>query len=331
MTATLQIFSRALQMPDLAFATLTDARPLTDSSGMPRLLRTTRFVEALIEWQDRQWLLSMPLSPASMHRIARSAPAIRRLHSELLADYRILPDELHWTDAAGQEQSCDLTIQLLPEGRDFEEALLTEEPGRLLEALDKLEAGLREMNFSHNNLKATNLRWSAGRWVPLRYYDARISDADHADAEAFEELRHRISESSGQQEIVSDTTATYDARRPLAGHVWTSHEFEGLICVEDADGYGYVDAENHPVIPARFLWADDFHEGRAEVETPTGMGLIDREGNFIIPPEYEIVDYNHAESTINARKKGQWSQFDYLGRPICKAGTINEYTSCKTE
>ena len=326
MTATLQIFARALLTPDMAFATLTDARPQTDKSGMPLLVRTTRFAEARIEWQGRRWLLSLPLSSGAMHRITRSAPAIRKLRTELLADYRILPGELRWTDATGREQCCDLVLQHLPDGRDFDEALLAEDSGRLLAALDRLEAGLRELDFVHNNLKASNLRWSEGHWVALRYYDARVGKGADAgvDAAAFEELRRRISERSAMRGVVSDTTAVYDARRPLTGHVWTSHEFEGLICVEDAGGYGYVDAENRLVIPARFTWADDFHEGRAEVETPTGMGLIDRAGNFIIPPEYEIVDYDPAQSTIRARKEGRWTMFDYLGHPVCESGTINE-------
>ena len=326
MTATLQIFARALLTPDMAFATLADARPQTDESGMPRLVRTTRFAEARIEWQGRRWLLSMPLSSGSMHRITRSAPAIRKLRTELLADYRILPGELRWVAAAGREQCCDLVLQHLPDGRDFDEALLSEDSDRLLAALDRLEAGLRELDFVHNNLKAANLRWSEGRWVPLRYYDARVGEGADAsvDAAAFEELRRRISEAPAPQGIVSDTTAAYDAHRPLTGHVWTSHEFEGLVCVEDADGYGYVDAENRPVIPARFIWADDFHEGRAEVETPTGMGLIDREGNFVIAPEYEIVDYDPVGSTIRVRKDGRWAMFDYLGRPLRESGTTTD-------
>ncbi|HBX90708.1 MAG TPA: hypothetical protein DEH06_05235, partial [Alistipes sp.] len=74
---------------------------------------------------------------------------------------------------------------------------------------------------------------------------------------------------------VHDAAAPYEAA-PLPGHRWVSRTFEGLVCVEDETGYGYVDTQNRPVIPARFRWAGDFREGRAEVETDEGMGLIDR-------------------------------------------------------
>ena len=71
--------------------------------------------------------------------------------------------------------------------------------------------------------------------------------------------------------------------------------------MEDDNGFGFVDTDNNPVIPAQFVWAGDFREGRAEVQTQTGMGLIDRRGCYVIPPEYEIVDYDPAASVVHVR------------------------------
>ncbi len=322
MIPTLPIFLRALLTPDLSLRTLTEARVETHADGLPELMRTTRFVEARIGWQGRRWLLSMPLTPSALPRIERTALAVKRFNTATLADYRILPGELRWTDAAGREQACDLVLQLLPEGCDFAEALLAESSDTLLEALDTLERELAELDFAHNGLKAENLRWSGGRWVPLRYHDARIGGDRSADTEAIEALRRKIAERPATP-AVHDTAALYDPVGPLEGHRWTSHLFEGLICVEDETGFGYVDAQNRPVIASRYLWADDFHEGRAEVETPTGMGLIDREGNYVIPPEYEIVDYKAAESVVYVRKNGLWALFDYSGRQRTEFGTID--------
>lgn len=123
---------------------------------------------------------------------------------------------------------------------------------------------------------------------------------------------------------LSDTTASYSPRRRLTGHRWTSHAFEGLVCVEDEGGYGFVDTDNRPVIPARFRWAGDFREGRAEVETETGMGLIDREGRYVIRPEYEIVDYDPAQSVVRVRQHGRWALFDYLGRRLTEFGEADD-------
>lgn len=323
MIPTLPTFSRALLTPDLALATLLGARIATGPNGLPLLMRTTRFVEAQIEWQGRQWLLSMPLTPTALLRCERFVPALRRLNSEWLADYRILPCELCWCDEAGEAHRCDLILQHLPAGRTFADALLTEEKATLLSALDALEAELHRIGFTHNNLKAENLRWCGGKLVPLRYHDAQIGEPDATDATAFGTLRHTVTEATTPSTL-SDTNTPYDPLRPLTGHVWVSHIHEGLICVQDESGYGYVDTANRQVIAPTLLWADDFHEGRAEVETPTGMGLIDCTGRFVIEPEYEIVDYKPAQSVAHVRKDGRWALFDYLGHRLTEFGTNHE-------
>ena len=317
MTATLQHFTRALLTPDLSLATLSDARAVTDRNGMPRMVRTTRFAEAEIDWRGQRWLVAMPLTPAALPRIERTASILRRMNTEQLAEFRILPDEMRWNDAVGNEQHTALVLQLLP-GREFSEALLSEDKPVLLAALDTLRDTLRELEFTHNNLREGNLRWHRGRFVPIRYYDARIgaSDNSEGDAEAFEALKRRIGDAPAPRQSVNDVTTPYDPMRRLTGHRWTSHVFEGLVCVEDEDGFGFVDTNNNPVIPSHFLWAGDFHEGRAEVQTPTGMGLIDRHGSYVIPPEYEIVDYDPAVSIVHVRHGGRWALFDYLGRRL---------------
>ena len=175
MTPTLQLFTRALLTPDLSFKTLADARAATGADGLPRLMRTTRFAEAEITWRGRQWPLSMPLSPAALAAVERTASQLGRLNTDHLAEYRILRDELRWTDPAGRERRFDLALQHLPAGKPFAEALHTEPAERLLAALDTLETTLRELNFSHNNLRAGNLRWSGGRFVPPRATTTRIS------------------------------------------------------------------------------------------------------------------------------------------------------------
>lgn len=317
MTPTISLFSRALLLPEEHFATLGTLRPATTSDGLPRLRRTTRFAEAEIAFDEGRWLLFLPLGPATVARIERTASNLRRLNTPWLAPYRLLPGELRWHDATGTERTADLVLQRLPDGTDFDAALAAEPCGRLLGALDDLEAALRTLGLRHNNLKAENLRWTAdGRFIPLRYHDMTSDGSYEADRTAFEALRTRIREAgTAAPQQVSDIAASYDAR-PLTGHRWVSHTFEGLVCVEDETGFGFVDEQNRAVIPATFLWAGDFREGRAEVETPTGMGLIDRTGAFVLEPRYEIVDYDAAASIVRVRSEGRWSEFDYLGRQL---------------
>ena len=312
MTPTIQTFTRALLTPDLAFGELADARAVTGPEGLPQLMRTTRFAEAEIEWQGRHWLLSLPLSSSAIHTVERVASRIGRLHTEWLTPYRILPGEMRWCTPTGAELRCDLVLQHLPEGLSFREALCRESTERLLSALDTLREALRGLDFAHGNLRDTNLRWAGGRFIPLRYHDARFGHPE-IDDPAFEALRERILRESGPM-VVSDVGKAYNPLLKLTGHRWVHPISEGLACVEDDSGWGYVDPENRVVIPSIFEWADSFHEGRAEVKTATGMGLIDRRGAWVIPPVYEIVDYDPVESNVYVCKGGLWAEFDYLGR-----------------
>ncbi len=137
-----------------------------------------------------------------------------------------------------------------------------------------------------------------------------------------EQGRRHTAADAGQ--TLHDTAASYTALRRLEGHRWCSNLFEGLVCVEDETGYGFVDASNRVVIPSHFLWANDFHEGRAEVQTAEGMGLIDKQGGYVIPPHYEIVEYDPATSLSLVRRAGNWARFDYLGRQLTRFAPLAE-------
>lgn len=314
MTPTIRIFMQALQTPDLSFATLCGLRADTDDQGLPKLMRTTRFAEAAISWQGRSWLLLLPLSGTALATVERTVSRLGRLTASSLAPYRLLPDELRWSDPSGKPHTSTLLLQPLPEGYGFDEALGLAPCDRLLAALDDLRRELYDLGFAHRNLRPGNLRWTGQRFILLRSHDGGFGHPEE-DSSGFASLRDRILTAAGGT-LLSDTTANYDPYPRFEGHCWVSHIFEGLVCVEDPTGYGFVDTENREVIASRFLWANDFHEGRAEVETETGMGLIDREGHYVVEPRYEIVEYDPATSIVHVRRDGRWTQLDYLGRAI---------------
>ncbi len=326
MAPTLHIFMQALLTPDLSFATLTEARPVLGDGGMPRLRRTTRFAEAEIEWQGGRWLLALPLEPAAMQSVERTAAALRKIDCPALTEYRILPRELRWYDARTKLYVSDLILQRIPSGGGFSEAIHTERGATLLAALDLLEETLKRARFVHRNLKPANLVWSDGHFYPLRYHDALIGSTDASDAEAIEALRRIVRTTTSCAEL-HDAAADYAPSSRFTGHRWTGNPFEGRVCVEDESGFGFVDLDNRPVIPSVYLWAGDFHEGRAEVQTAEGMGLIDRDGKFVLPPEYEIVEYDPATSTIRARRDGLWARFDYTGKQVSEFAPLGEKIS----
>lgn len=319
MTPTLQDFYRALMTPDLSFRTLKSCQPEPDANGIPSLCRTTRFAECQIQWHGQMWLLSMPLTSSAIPYVMRTATVIKRLHSDFIASYTILPDELTWCEEDGEEHHSDLILQRLPGICTFDEALLTEDHTRLRHALDTLEEEMNRMGFVHNNLKGTNLRWCDGRLIPIRYHDARLylshkeCPTPNPDTEAFTRLRMKLRTSPEEFLTVRDTESYYNPMGELGGHLWVSTTFEGLVCVEDESGYGYVDTLNREVIPSRFVWANDFHEGRAEVETPQGMGLIDKEGHYVLPPVFEVVRYDPTDNVAHVRKEGLWALYDHNG------------------
>lgn len=315
MTPTIYSFIQALLSPADHFSTLRSVCVDTDTSGHPILTRTSRFAEAGIEWQGGRWIVCMPLTPAAVPEIERTAAYLHTLRSEWLAEYRLLRNEMRFVDSTGVEHLSDVVLQQIPLGISFAEALVGEPRETLHAALDDLRDELLRLGITHNNLKAENLYWSGGRLYPIRWHFA--GKGTGSDAKAFADLHRIIGENPAPQQIVSDVQTAYGmVDKPLTGHRWVGHTFEQLILVEDETGYGYVDASNRTVIPAQYLWADDFHEGRAAVQTPTGMGLIGKQGRYVIEPRFEIVDYDSNTGVSHVRLDGIWSDYDYEGHPL---------------
>ena len=321
MLPTIHQFMQALRSPADSFTTLQRAEVVCGSDGLPILRRTTRYVEAEITLDGARYLLSMPLSTAAAAQCERTLTALQRLNHPALAAVRWLPGEGRFFTPEGVVRTVNLVLQALP-GAALEEAVFRLSSQELEEAIKQLKRDLEALNLAHNNLKAENLRWANGCLVPIRYFDATLGGASERDHHALEAI---YTELAGDDEhFVSDCDLPYDPIPKLIGHKWVGHEFEGLICVEDTEGFGYVDAANRYIITPRFSWADDFHEGRAVVQTEQGMGLIDREGRFVLPPIYEVVEYHAAETLIQARQGGLWARFDYMGRQLTPFGTTYE-------
>lgn len=312
---TLYNFTEALQAPDLAFSTLRDCRPRRTATGGVVLSRTSRFAEAEIEWQSRKYLLCFPLSTASIFAVEQTAARLRYLRTPLLTEYTILRDEMTYTDDTGTTRTCDVVLHRLPEGRPLSVCAAEFDAESLRSALDKLEAGLSELDFSHNNLKPGNLYvTSDGRLIPVRYHFARFGEGH--DAEGFERLRQFVREQGGKGQMLCDAEPSrYTTLPEFPGHLFVGEMSDQLVRVEDETGYGFVDTENRPVIAPQFVWAADFREGRAEVQTAQGMGLIDKRGHYV-EPRYEIVDYNPYTGCSRIRSEGLWALADYNGRIV---------------
>ena len=244
--------------------------------------------------------------------------------AEFLLPWRMLREEFTYTDATGTQRTCDLVAQELPaEGEPLATAVGHADRDRLLSALDTLQRQLAQAGLTHNNLKAANLWMTPDyRLLPLRYAYMRFDGGD--DAPQFDALRAFVAEKASVAQMMCDTSAEYSAPcTAFRNHLWVGHMFEQMICVEDAEGYGYVDTQNRYLIAPQYRWANDFHEGRAEVQTADGrMGLIDKTGRYVLEPHYEIVEYDDRTGRLLARLDGRWAAFDYEGRQLTEFGAV---------
>ncbi len=313
-----------LLSPRTSLRTLSEARFAQDGTGALLLERTTLFAEAQCTLGDRRLRLFCPLSPLA-HRLAETTAQRLKYHpAEFLLPWRMLREEFTYTDATGTQRTCDLVAQELPaEGEPLATAVGHADRDRLLSALDTLQRQLAQAGLTHNNLKAANLWMTPDyRLLPLRYAYMRFDGGD--DAPQFDALRAFVAEKASVAQMMCDTSAEYSAPcTAFRNHLWVGHMFEQMICVEDAEGYGYVDTQNRYLIAPQYRWANDFHEGRAEVQTADGrMGLIDKTGRYVLEPHYEIVEYDDRTGRLLARLDGRWAAFDYEGRQLTEFGAV---------
>lgn len=317
MVPTFYSLLEALQTPAASCRTLRDAAFVRGADGAPQLTRTSFFTEAPLTWRGDKYLLCVPQCSSAIPRVERTAARMKHLNAPCLTPYRILRDEISYTDSTGTLRQTDAVLHRLPDGEPLPECALMHDAGELLRALDRLHDELAQLGFTHGNLKPGNLYvTSVGRLVPVRYHFARF-DAPGADEEAFGTLRAWIAAHAGVGgQAVRDAIAPLYRCAGEPDYGYRGPMCEGLICVCGEAGYGFVDADERTVVPLQYLWAGDFAEGRAMVETPTGMGLIDKQGHYVIEPRYEIVEYNAYTGRSRVRHEGLWAWMDYSGRQM---------------
>ena len=314
MVASIYNFSEALQIIEGSFATLRGFSVVRGCDGIAQLNRTTRFSEAKIEIDGRLYILAMPLCTSAIPSIEREISRLNQLTSLNLYKPIILHRELIFVNSQGETAYSDLILQQVPVRGSLEDVIGVESCETLLLSSVTLEGVLSENGIVLSNICAENIVYYQGEMFPLRYYYVGVGRG--GDGNSFERLRDMICSAPEPSSMCDVVSQTYTPQSPFVGHLWVGNCFEGLVCVEDSDGYGYVDLMNRVVVTPQFVWADDFHEGRSVVETAAGMGLIDKDGRFVIEPIYEIVEYDYQGGTSQVRMQGQWATFSYMGEQL---------------
>lgn len=301
----------ALNSPAIHFRRLKNIRWDEEHITLSTYFATTR-----VRLGSVRYLLCLPLREESMRRAERFITLHKHLECTAVPRLEIFRDEMSYLSSAEQELKSDILLEPLPNALPLTDAIATlcsEEAGRLLEGINKLEQQLLKADVSHNNIREEHLLINRfGTIFPIRWYYATASAG--GDAEAFAAIRQRIAASNTTR---CNTDSSIYSRSELDKYLFVSTMHEGLIAVESHKGWGYVDYNCHEVIKPQYLWANDFCEGRAEVQTKRGMGLIDKQGNYIIDPIYEAVEFDVEKGVVRVCQQKRWALFDYSGNQLC--------------
>lgn len=306
-------FAEALAAGSSSFRTLRSFSAVCAPEGAG-ISRTSLFAEAVIMMDSRRWLLCSPLCSESLERVREAAHILCHADSAAFPEYRILPDEMSFTDSAGMESRCGLVLTSLPDGVPLDTAVHYSDTARLLSALELLRAEFLRAGVVHRNLKPSNLIWGDdGRMYPVRcHYMRRALSREETEAEFAAAERYIRSfpvivsgEEVAPQPYVSALEKLYDKVFPL-------HDM--MRRVVRGERYGYVDDCGRTVIEPCFTSAGDFSENRAVVSTADGAGIIDRTGRYVVEPVYDIADFDPDRGGYVACRDGVWHVFDYMGR-----------------
>lgn len=177
MIASMTAFRRALASPATHFRTLHAIIPqMVD--GVPLVRRTSRFAEAIgTTAGGRQIVIYSPLSARAIADVERTTERVCAIRSPYLGEYRILCDELLFTDSLGESHTGDIIIEELPAGEPFGigSSLSCHALG---EGLVRLREHLQYIGFTHNNLRAENIIvGDDGRLHPIRLHYGRFGGA----------------------------------------------------------------------------------------------------------------------------------------------------------
>lgn len=312
--ATISSLRTALSQPEIYFQRLKQIVWDDDE-----IVRSTFFAQTHIKIEGKPYLLCMPLCATSLRRMEQFLPLQRHLKCNILPQINILRDEMQYELPDSSLRYCDILLEPLPNALPFTDALANTgdsiEAASYLASLEALRQELEAADISHNNLREENLLIDSHfRLYPIRWFYA--TDKAGGDNEALERLHTKITSLQSSMELHQVECEPYLTSSALDKYIYVGNMHEGLIAVEDEDGWGFINHNCEEVIKPQYLWASDFYEGRAEVDTPQGMGLIDREGNYIIEPIYDSVEFDIENGWSKVRKDDVYALFNYSGEQL---------------
>ncbi len=307
-------FISAVSTPKDYLNRLCSAKVHRNNRGEAIISNSQDMVSARITWHEKEFLLSMPLTPAGERAAHSAAITLSSVRSNLILGCKVLPCEMSYPNIKMTIEPIDLLLQEWPQGEPMADVMNLYSSEQLFDAADRLECELKRIHLSYSDLNINNIFVDYDCQLYPISMECRETKGEVCE-ESLSKLREQIALHFDTPVRAYDPAAHISAKPlcSLYGYSYVGNPFEGLSVAVNKDGYGYIDELGEVIIAPQFLWADDFKEGRAEVETLDGMGLIDSKGNYIIEPKYDIVEFDITTGHSRAKLEERWSIIDYNG------------------
>ncbi|MFI3269240.1 MAG: WG repeat-containing protein [Rikenellaceae bacterium] len=315
-------------MPERFYIELADMELFGDEPWV-HVKRTENAIELIADWRadenSHPVNIIIPVTEEAMEMLVEINAELVRLRAPFLTQYQLHRAVAWRIDQRTQPTLCRAMMQQLPLGERLSIAAIgasVRTAERLYAAVDNLEQAMSICGVRFDSLRPEDLIVGIdGRLYPFRYDNIyfEVDDQDRIVAaepplEECQQLRKEIEElcsHAPQQSHYPTETNPYSSSLSdiYGGYIYCREPHEGLIAVEDMDGWGFVDEMHSVVVEPKYLSVSDFKGGFAVVQIAEDelYGLIDRRGRFILEPIYTLLEVDKSSGDITIELGGKRS------------------------
>ncbi|MFI3316272.1 MAG: WG repeat-containing protein [Rikenellaceae bacterium] len=266
MAATVNDFIMAINSPTIYFQNIFALKILPQIADPERVKCSRHFAYAFIEWEQKRYIISLPLSSQAIHMAQQASTKLYTRKSKHLFRYKIMPSEMNYVNSQRKSRLSDIIMQEIPKGELLCDCIDRLESQQLLKAIDNLQLEFKRLRLSHSHLNAQNVIIDDEyNLYPLQLHYVTVGEM--CDDE-YSQLREYVADFFGM-EIPRMPTCEVSGSYDFVGN-----QFEGVRVVKNSNGYGYIDPDGVEIVSPQFVWAGSIKEGRAEVEMESGRAWI---------------------------------------------------------
>lgn len=284
---------------------------LVYKNGRPLVTCSNRAIEAVVDWVDRRYLLTIPLRRADMLHLETLEIESQGHTRGPLIESQVLCEELTLYDNRGGAGKFSVILQEISGCITLDEAVRRYRASDLRNAVEQMVHRLDNLGFLHNNLKSSNiLICENGRARPIRYWHAEWRDYVTNNIE--QPLALIAQYDTPECDISRERLPQFQESTSSPQYGWRC----GVKLVSRHNRYGFIDIDGCLIAPYIYTWASEFCEGRAIVAKNNKMGAIDVRGAKILSVSYNHLEFDEQTgSFIGTRGKYRYL-LNYEGKKI---------------